>query len=129
MPNRSPIAITYGESQTATFTPKGVDSNGISTFRDTSITKLREQPVLSVLLEEPKPNGRNTVKYLIKLTEPVVVTNSAGDETVEDDLAKLEIVTGKVGDVARRKKIRQRLLALAASAQLADVADLPENFW
>jgi predicted RNase H-like nuclease (RuvC/YqgF family) len=129
MPNRSPINITYGTNQDATFTPKGVDSNGISTFRDTSVTKLREQPVLSVLLEEPKPNGRNTVKYLIKLTEPVVVTDSAGNATVEDDLAKLEIITGKVGDVARRKKIRERLLALAASSELSDVADLPENFW
>jgi len=129
MPNRAPISITYGDSQTATFDPTGVDSNGISTFRDRSVTTLSKQPTLSVGLDEPKAGGRKTVKYTMKLTEPVEVTDAAGTVTVENDLAKLEIVTGGTGDEARRQRIRERLLALADTVLLADVADSPENMW
>lgn len=128
MPANIPVVFKNGSVVDVTYSPTGIDSNGVATFRDRTPAVLSLQPTLSVGIDEPRSGGRDTLKGMSKLTIPVEEVTVSGT-VIRNDLAKVEFLTGKKATVAERKNLRVQLANWLLTAEASKVFDNPESFW
>lgn len=130
MPSTTPIVTTVN-TVNVTYSPTGIDSNQVASFRDRTLQKLSLQPVLTVGLEEPKAGGRKTTKGSVKLTIPreVAAISASSPATIDNDLVKFEMLTGAGAETSDREIALDRFLECLQNPSVRAVLVNPEHFW
>lgn len=128
MPQNAPLVLTIGGTE-VTYSPVGIDSNNVASFRNRSASQLALQPTFTVGLDEPRAGGRDTTKGALKLTKPRSEVSASGTEVIKNDLIKLEMVTGSKATTADRQVLLDTFIAAMLDAKNQAVLVNPEHFW
>lgn len=118
MPQLSPVVLTDGTTDT-TFSPRGIDQNGVATFVSSSGVPLADKR-LTVNRSRTAANGRE--KVVIKMTSPVVQSATVNGVTnpvaVRTAYADVTLTFEKTSTVEERRQIRRWLQDLLGEVAL-----------
>lgn len=136
MPGNAPIVIKDGMPTPVdrTFSPIGIDSNNVASFKERKGDTAFGWPTLTIGYRGPVKGGVGTHKVAIKLVVPTVVTttDSTGNPVVSvthTSMGSIDIVVSEKSTAQDRKNLRVLLANALLATSPSAVIDGLESFW